>query len=322
MDVISLSIVVAALLVGLNIGANSASNAIGVIVGSNIMSFRKAALLASISMLLGALLQGGAVIQTIGGDIVPLGNGMDEDIALAALLATLIFVGVSTALSMPVAASQTMVGAILGIVIVKGLTGSLNFILIFKLLLSWILTPIAAIVLAVLIYRYVMIPLSGRLNLLTFSRLFQVLLVFGSVFLSYSLGANNIGNAVGPVIGSNAMSNYLAIVFMVGVSMGVGASSFSRRVVETVGKGITSMGPIMAFTSQFSAALVIYFFTILGIPISSTQAVVGSVIGTGLTKGVRTVNIRTVEYISVGWVLTPVIAGLISALIYWFLQML
>ncbi|MBN2014290.1 MAG: anion permease [Candidatus Altiarchaeota archaeon] len=322
MDAISLSIVVSALLVGLNIGANSASNAIGVIVGSNIMSFRKAALLASISMLLGALLQGGAVIQTIGGDIVPLENGMDEDIALAALLATLIFVGISTALSIPVATSHTMVGAIMGIIIVEGLAGKLNFILISKLLLSWIMTPIAAIVLAVLLYRYVMTPLSGRLNLLTFSRLFQVLLVLGSVFLSYSLGANNIGNAVGPVIGSNAMSNQLAIVFMVGVSMGVGASSFSRRVVETVSKGITSMGPIMAFTSQFAAASVVYFFTVLGIPISSTQAVVGSVIGIGLTKGVRTVNIKTVEYISVGWVLTPVMAGSLSALIYWLLQIL
>ncbi len=356
MELISLLIIIAAILVGLNIGANSAANAIGVIVGSNTLSFRKAALIISVSMLLGALLQGGGVINTIGSKLIPVKecsndgdcpnpeldycntekavcekratgkeiNYLEDNkkLALAALLATLIFVGTATILAIPVATSHTMIGSIIGVMMVVGLTNRIDTSLLLKIFLSWILTPIAGIIFALMIYRYLMIPLSRRMDILTFNRVFQILLVIGAIFLSYSLGANTIGNAVGPVIGSNVMVNQIMLIILVGISMGLGVSAFSRNVVETVGKKITSMDPIMAFTSQLSAALVIYIFTILSIPISATQAVVGSVIGIGLIKGIRTVNIKTAEHIFIGWILTPITAALLSMLIYWLLMMI
>ncbi len=335
MDIVSLLIIITALFIGLNIGANSASNAIGVVVGSNTMSFRKAAILTSVFMLSGALLQGGAVIDTVGRELVPTTGCVgdvncssgeisymvyDKNLVLSALLSALIFLSVATFFSIPVATSHTIIGAILGVLVVMGLSNRLDEYLIIKLILSWVLTPIVAVVFAILIYKYLMTPLTQRLNLLTFNRVFSILLIIGSMFLSYSIGANNIGNVVGPVIGSNTMSNRIVLIIIIGAAMGLGANAFSRRVTETVGKKITSLGPIMAFTSQFAAALVIYFSTLLGLPISSTQAVVGGVIGVGLTKGIQTVNIKTIGYIFIGWVLTPITAGMFSILIYWFLS--
>jgi len=355
MELISLSIIIVAILVGLNIGANSAANAIGIIVGSNILSFRKAALMISISMLLGALLQGGGVIKTVGNDLIPVkecsndGDCPNPDVdycnieksvcekietgkeinylednkklALSALLAVLIFVSVATILTIPVATSHTMIGAIIGVMIAAGLMSRMDTSLLFGIFISWVSTSIAAILFALMIYRYLMIPLSKKMDVLTFNRVFRILIIMGAIFLSYSLGANNIGNAVGPVIGSNVIGSQTILIILVGISMGLGVKAFSKNVVETVGKKITSMGPTMAFTSQLSAGIVIYVFTILGIPVSTTQAVVGSVIGIGLTKGIRTVNIKTTEHIFIGWILTPITAAVLSMLIYNLLMM-
>lgn len=354
MELISLLIVIAAILVGLNIGANSAASAIGIIVGSNILSFRRATLIISISMLLGALLGGGGVIRTIGNDLIPvkecsndgdcpnpgldycnteksvcekIGTGKEvnylednKELALSALLAALIFVSAATILSIPVAISHTMIGAIVGVMIAAGLMSRMDTSLLLGIFISWISTPIAAIIFALMIYRYLMIPLSGEMDILTFNRVFQILIIVGAIFLSYCLGANNIGNAVGPVIGSNAIGSQTILIILVGISMGLGVRAFSGSVVETVGKEITSMGPVMAFTSQLSAGIVIYIFTVMGIPVSTTQAVVGSIIGIGLTKGIRTVNIKTTEHVLIGWILTPITAALLSMLIYWLLM--
>jgi PiT family inorganic phosphate transporter len=247
---------------------------------------------------------------------------VDKRLALAALLSVLIFVTFATIKSVPVATSHTMIGSIVGVLVAAGLIDQMNYPLLSKLFISWISTPIAAIIFALVIYKYMITPLSRRMDILTFDRVFRISLIIGAVFLSYSLGANTIGNAVGPVVGSNAVDNQLLVIILVGVSMGLGVRVFSGGVVETVGNKITSLGPVMAFTSQLAAALVIYVFTVLGIPVSTTQAVVGGVIGVGLTKGTRTVNVKTIEYILIGWILTPIASAVFSMLIYGLLVMI
>jgi PiT family inorganic phosphate transporter len=331
MDILSLAILAAALLVGLGIGANVASNSIGVIVGSGMMSFRKAALLTSVFMLLGALLSGGAVTKTIGCDLmmekscpvdpaVAVYGTYEKDIALSALLAAIILVSVATYLSIPVAMGHAMVGAIIGAIAAAGLFGGLDKSIISGLIISWISTPLMAIILAAVIYKYLVTPLSRGLGLIGFTQLFQLLLLAGSAFLAYSIGANNVGNALGPLLGAAVLGDRLTAVLVIGVSMGAGASIFSRRVVDTVSKRILSMGPTIAFTAQMAAAIVIFIFAALGVPVSSTQAVIGGLVGVGLSKGMRTVNVKTMVYVLLGWVLTPVTAGLLSMVFYWLLS--
>lgn len=98
--------------------------------------------------------------------------------------------------------------------------------------------------------------------------------------------------------------------------MGVGAILFSGKVVNTISCGILSMEPMMAFTAQLAAAIEIYILTMLSIPVSSTQAVVGGIIGVGLTKGIKTVNVHTIFHIFFGWILTPITTGLLGAVFY------
>ena len=77
-------------------------------------------------------------------------------------------------------------------------------------------------------------------------------------------------------------------------------------------KKIIEMDGFSAFISEFSAALTVHFFTQVGVPVSTSQAIVGAVVGVGIIKGTRAVKKRTLVEIGVGWVTTPLAAGLVA----------
>ncbi|HEX55142.1 MAG: hypothetical protein DRO90_02495 [Candidatus Altiarchaeales archaeon] len=318
---ISIAIIICSFIIGMSIGANDAANAIGLLVGSNTMGFRKSAIVVSIFIILGAVLQGHGVIKTIGKDIIH-GTEVNRNSVLifSALFSAILLIGLMTLMAFPISTTHAIIGSIVGAAIAINIHDRINFLKLYELFLSWILTPLFAIISAILIHFLIIIPISKRMSIIEFNRILQSLLLIGTISLAYSIGANNIGNSVGPVISAGIIADIIILTLAFGISMGLGAVLLSKRVVLTVGKRITAMGPVMAFTSQFSAGLTIYFFTLLGIPVSSTQAVIGGVLGTGLIKGTRAVDRETMKYILLGWILTPVIATLFSMLTYLFLN--
>ncbi|HKL11599.1 MAG TPA: inorganic phosphate transporter, partial [Clostridia bacterium] len=101
-------------------------------------------------------------------------------------------------------------------------------------------------------------------------------------------------------------------VILGGLSIAFGVLTHSRPVMMTVGKGIVPLNPVSGFISVLSAALVVYFYAQVGIPVSTSQAIVGAVFGIGLVKGIQTVNLKVIRNIVLAWFGTPSIAGLIS----------
>ena len=123
------------------------------------------------------------------------------------------------------------------------------------------------------------------------------------------------------------MSAAQQLFFIGGVAIGIGVITYSRRVMETVGDGIYKLSPIMALVAVWSHSVVLFVFSSQGIegwlighglpalplvPVSSSQAIVGAVIGMGLLKGGKGIRWKTVGGITFGWVATPLIAGIIS----------
>lgn len=91
--------------------------------------------------------------------------------------------------------------------------------------------------------------------------------------------------------------------------MALGVLTYSHRVIMVVGKQITALDPISALVATMSTAMTVHLFTQIGIPVSTSQAIVGAVVGVGLTKGVTGVNRRTLMVIPVGWVISVAGAG-------------
>jgi len=139
------------------------------------------------------------------------------------------------------------------------------------------------------------------------------------LFLGWSLGANDASNVFGTAVGAKMIrfrtaAIYCSIFIILGaVISGAGAS-------HTLGKlgSVNALGG--AFVVAFAAALSVYLMTLARFPVSSSQAIVGAVIGMGLLKGGKSINWHVVGGISSSWIITPVIAALISFVSLFFMQ--
>ena len=328
----------AAFYVGWNIGANDAANCIGTTVGARVLPYRTAALIMAAFVILGGTLQGHHVMKTVGKGIViteatvyeaynaaPPPAAHDEwfpedrlpdHAILVALLSAGFFVTLATFSSIPVSTSQAIVGGVagtgLGIVGIQASYFKVGVLL--KILGAWVVSPMLALVLAFVVYWLLGIVFRGA-RALHWSRVLKAGVIASSAYVSYSLGANDVGNAIGPLLNKYPdMGVPLAVLG--GVAMATGALTFGRRVTQTVGHSITPLDYTGALAAQASAAFGVHLFSMMGIPVSTSQAVVGAVIGVGLTKGARAVSGRKVMTIFAGWVVTPLCAAAFAAGIY------
>jgi len=331
-------LILAGFYVGWNIGANDAANCIGTTVGAQIISYRKAVGLMALFVILGGVLQGHHVMKTVGKGIViseassyeeyneqPAGpefyeffpdNRMPDKAILVALLYAGLFVTLATFSSVPVSTSQAIVGGVagtgIGIVGMQATYFKLGVLL--KIFGAWVISPMLTMLMAFLFYLALGRLMRGR-SLLAWSRGLGIAVVISAAYVSYSLGANDVGNAIGPLL-SKFPDKGPWLALLGGVAMAIGAYTFGSRVTDTVGKSITPLDYGGALSAQLSAAIGVHFFSMAGIPVSTSQAVVGGVIGVGLTKGMQAVSFRKISTIFIGWVVTPVCAALFAALVY------
>jgi len=307
-------IVAAAVAIALSIGANDIANAIGTTVGANILKYRKATILAAIAVAVGALAQGSSTTSTVGKGIVDISAIHPTVLGLSILCAALT-VAVATFYRYPVSATQSVVGALSGAGLASGL--EINYGVVADIAVVWIFLPVISAILSFVSY-FIFKAVFTRVFAKTYfmyEKIIAVLVVVSGVAVAYSLGANNIGIVVG-ILGVKGALETNQWVIVGAAFVAVGALFFSRRVVLTIGKGITTLDPLRAFVSQFSSAVAVIGCTFIGIPVSLSQAAVGSVIGVGLTKGRRSVKKRFIVTIMLSWILTPLVSGLLSFGIY------
>ena len=299
----------AAFYVGWTIGANDAANCIGATVGAAVLPFRSAAVLMAVCVFLGGALQGHNVMETVGKGIViadpaayteehgepapaaieqyfPNGRLPDRAI-LIALLSGGLFVTIATYSRFPVSTSQAIVGGVAGVGL--GASGfDLSFLettVLLRIAGSWIISPVLAMLLAFTLYRLLGVLLR-KARALFWSNLLRTGVILSAAYVSYSLGANDVGNAIGPLI-SKFPDRIAELSMLGGVAIAVGALTFGRRVTHTVGRDITPLDYSAALAAQVSAAFGVHVFSLFGIPVSTSQAVVGAVVGMGLTKGMK-----------------------------------
>ena len=305
-----IALLIAGAYVGWNIGANDAGNCIGTSVGSGLLNYRRAVLLVSVFVVLGALLQGGHVMKTIGKGIVT--SELPMAAIIAAMISSGLFVTLATFFRIPVSTSQSIVGAVAGVGLAAG--ADMNLARIGTIAQVWVVCPILTGLLAFLIYglsRFIL----RRVGPASFWRkLPNGLLILSACYVAFALGANDVGNAMGPIANTGMTPSWLGLLG--GLSLAAGAIMFGHRVTETVGSGITRLDSVSAFSAQLAAALAVHYFSLLGLPVSTSQSIVGAVIGVGVLHGFRTVRTRKILEIVIGWIVTPTAAGLFSFGLY------
>ncbi len=317
-----------------NLGANDAANPTDTAVGAGAVTLRQAVAIFALFAALGAVLEGYQVIKTIGKGVV---ENLDPVMALSAGLGAGIWITLATWRGLPVSTTHSAVGATLGVGLASSLffgSGArINMDVVAKVVLSWITSPLAAIVLAIGLYivferLYSLLRRRGS----SVDRVFRWLLVVNLAFSAYSFGVNDVANATGvyvtavsSVTGLPDMETMRLLAGLGAIGIALGAFTWGYRVIRTVGFGITRLDYVSAAAAELSNALVVWAFSKIpymlfgyGMPISTTHASVSSVIGVGIAKhrSLRGVNWKTIALIIAGWVLTLPIAAAIASAIY------
>ncbi len=244
MDFLSILLILVSLYIGWNIGANNSADCLGASVGAGILNYKKAALLAGIFALIGAFLQGGRTINTVGTSIIN-PNALSLLGVVCALLGAALLVTFFTQKGIPVSVTHAVIGSLVGVGLVTN--SFINWGVILKMFFAWVLTPISAAIFSYVAYR--IIAYFFRNFNLSFVQKNLYLAVIGSgIFLSYTLGANNIGNAMGFVVSTKVMGVMTASL-LGGMFLAFGSISFSKNVMKTVGNRITDLDSWMAFSA-------------------------------------------------------------------------
>jgi len=157
-------------------------------------------------------------------------------------------------------------------------------------------------------------------------RQFRGLQVMTACYVAFAHGANDVANAVGPLAGIHAVWKNGEVVAEVGVpawilvlggvGIVIGLATYGYRVMETVGHRITELVPSRGFAAEFAAATTVLVCTKLGLPISTTHTLVGSVIGVGMARGMAALDMRVVGQIVSAWVVTLPVAFALAAVAY------
>jgi len=153
---------------------------------------------------------------------------------------------------------------------------------------------------------------------------YRVLLIIAAATMAFSHGANDVANSAGPLTGvliiafehrvPAVVTIPIEVLALCAAGIAIGILMWGYRVVETIGEKITTLTVQTAFIAQFSASIAVLIVTRLGLPVSTTVAIVGAVAGVGFAKGVRNVNIRLLLKIITVWTAAVPVVALMSAI--------
>lgn len=340
MDIAIFIFLSSGLFLGWSLGANDAANVFGTAVGSRMIRFTTAAIICSAFLILGAVFSGAGAAHGLGelGTLNSLPGAF-----MAAFSAALTVYGMTVA-RLPVSTTHAIVGAIIGWNWFSGSLTDLSTLI--TIMSTWLASPVLAAIFSALLYK-IMVWLIGkaRLHLLRLDSYTRIGLVIAGAFGSYTLGANNIGNVMGVFVGSSPFTDFTVAgftissvqqLFLMGaIAIAVGVATYSKGVMMTVGDDILPLSPVAAWVVVIAQSIVLFLFssialehflashdlpTIPLIPVSSSQAVVGAVIGIGLLHGGKGIRWRPIGNIVSGWVTTPIISSAICFVMLFFLQ--
>ncbi|RPH48295.1 MAG: inorganic phosphate transporter [Desulfobacteraceae bacterium] len=298
---------------GWSLGANHAANVFGAAVSSRMVKFWTAAIIASAFVILGSVISGRPGIETLKG----LTTFSIEEAVISSVAAA-ITVTIMTVFALPVSTSQAVVGSIIGIGI---LNGQFNYAGMGKVAACWFGTPVLAAVVSIILYKILAHYYNRlKLNIFESDAIMRMGMIIAGAYGAYALGANNVANVTAVFVGAGLISVFNAALIG-GVSIALGILTYSRPVMETVGKNLVKLDPFSALIVVLSLGLSVHFFTILGVPVSTSQAVIGGVLGIGLIKGVDTINRKTLYHILTGWFMTPVVACLFVVLTHFIIHL-
>jgi PiT family inorganic phosphate transporter len=310
-------------------GFHDTANAIATSVSTRVLSPRVAILMAAILNFVGAFVSTN-VAKTIGSDVAST-SALTPTVVMSALLAAISWNLLTWYYGLPSSSSHALIGGIIGAAVAGSAThfSVLKMAGIIKIVLSLIISPVIGFIIAYLLGLGLLWLFRGFLpaQVTTASRWLQRIT---AAFVAFSHGSNDAQKTMGVITAAvltyqfgSAPTNFSVPVWVIVLSataMALGTSFGGWRIIKTMGMRIFKMRPLDGFAAQSAAAGVIMTGSLLGLPVSTTHVIAGSVMGVGARHRLSAVRWGVAGNMVIAWIITGPITALLAALLYFILH--
>ncbi len=302
-------------------GFHDAANSIATVVATNVLKPLHAVLLAAFWNFFGVFVFSVAVAKTVGKGVISQ-DIITLEVILAALFGAIIWNLITWYGGLPSSSSHALIGGLIGAGLISAGPGSIIMSGVQKILLFIILAPLMGFLGAV-IFSILMIWVFRRSSEKKVNGYFRKLQIVSSSFYSLGHGMNDAQKTMGIITVALLSTGYISdftVPFWVIISsysaIALGTFSGGWRIVKTMGMGITKLKPFQGFSAETSGGLVLQFASWLGIPVSTTHVISGSIMGVGATARISAVRWQVARSIIWAWILTIPLSALMAAVSY------
>lgn len=302
-------------------GFHDAANSVATVISTKVLPPVAAVAMAAFFNFVAFALFGVAVAGTIGKGIIS-GSIVTPDLVLAALVGAITWDIITWYLGLPSSSSHALIGGLVGAAITVAGVGSLVWSGLDKTLTFMVLSPfigflVAFGLMAVLIRSFFTVPLH------VVNRYFKRLQLVSSALVSLAHGTNDAQKTMGVVTALLVSVNWIPsfqvpilVAVLAATSIALGTFFGGWRIVKTMGFRITHLDPVHGFSIETASAATIIGSSLLGIPVSTTHVVSGSILGSGATMGAGTVRWGVARRIIWAWLVTIPASALVAAVTY------
>lgn len=315
-------IIVLALVFDFYNGMNDAANSIATVVSTRVLTPFQAVAWAAFFNFAAAFIFGVHVATTIGTGIVDV-KIVDNFVVLSGLVGAIILTASATHFGMPISVSHAIIGGFGGAAVIKAGFGALIISGYTKVLIFIFLAPIIGMVMA-LLFSIGTLWLVKGMNPRKVDKQFRKLQLLSAALYSLSHGSNDAQKTIGIITIALFTNGVLGAKFYIPFWVIILSYSFIAlgtllggwKVIKTLGMRVTKLTPFGGFSAETSAGLTIIWATLLGVPVSTTHTITGSIIGVGSVKGFSAVRWGVAKNILWAWVLTIPLSAIFAMLTY------
>jgi PiT family inorganic phosphate transporter len=324
---ISLGVVVALVLVALAFdfmnGFHDAANSIATVVSTRVLKPYQAVLLAATFNFVALFVFHLSVAATVGRGIIDQGI-VDHYVVFGALMGAIAWNVITWYYGIPSSSSHALIGGLVGAAVAKAGTWALIPAGIFKTVAFIFVSPMLGFVLGSLLMLAIS-WLFARQTPSRVDRLFRRLQLVSSSMYSLGHGGNDAQKTVGIIWMLLIAAGHLGVkdpvpawvVVACYVTIALGTMFGGWRIVKTMGQRITKVRPVGGFCAELSGSITLFLATSLGIPVSTTHTITGSIVGVGSTQAVSAVRWGIAGNIVWAWVLTIPCSAFMAGLAWW-----
>lgn len=326
LEFIIIVFLIISIIISFGIGANDET--MSPLYGSRILNMKQVLILAAIFAIAGALILGEGVAKSVGEKILLLdelyeSSSVSQDaVILTILISTAIVLILSSALGLPISSTHATIGGIIGLGLMLGGEGGVDWGIILEMSIWWLASPVIGFTVTYgvvkLLNRYKLKMLKGFRDFEKSEKRYSYIIFVIICITAFSRAGNDCSNAVGIVIGVGEIP-LLWLLILTGLGLASGIIVLGRIVIKNLGK-MTELRPSTAFAVQVPTAAVMLIGTIQKIPLSGSHLLVASFVG--LAKASNTPMQKGLWKIIAIWLLTFPIAAILSIILYFPIELL